>query len=305
MCVEYAIQTSGLSKYYGTQAAVDTLNLNVPRRSIYGFVGRNGAGKSTTMKMLSGLVAPTEGRIKLFGKQAEQYHDPIGVIIEQPGLLTHLNAQANLTVKALARGIPNARNHCTELLELVGLADVGRKKVRGFSLGMKHRLGLALAFVGTPDLLLLDEPLNGLDPEGTRAMRSLLAHLRDERGVTILISSHVLDQLNRVADRFGVIAQGHMVAEFTDEQMQEACGEFIRLNTSNNPRALALLQEAFPHVELHIERDGTLDLGGIADTQTISCILQKAELNILELTPVRRDIEDFFLDIMEKGTCHA
>ncbi len=305
MSVAYAIRTRGLTKRYGAQAAVNALDMNVPRGSIYGFVGRNGAGKSTTMKMLAGLAAPTEGSMELFGRDARHYADPIGVIIEEPGVLPNLDARANLMAKALAMGVPDAGAHCAELLDLVDLTSAGRKKVRGFSLGMKQRLGLALAFVGTPDLLLLDEPLNGLDPEGSRAMRLLLARLRDERGVTILISSHVLDQLNRVADRFGVISEGRMVAEFTDQQMQEACGEFIRVETSNNPRALAYLEEALPHAELRMERSGALNVGNMKDTQVIARILQDAGLTILELSPVQRDIESFFLEIMERGAHHA
>lgn len=305
MSTEYAIRTHGLTKRYGAQAAVDELDMHVPRGSIYGFVGRNGAGKSTTMKMLAGLAAPTEGTIELFGRDARRYADPIGVIIEEAGVLPNLDAYANLMSKALAMGVANAHAHCAELLELVDLAGVGRKKVRGFSLGMKQRLGLALAFVGTPDLLLLDEPLNGLDPEGSRSMRLLLARLRDERGVTILISSHVLDQLNRVADRFGVISDGHMAAEFTDRQMQEACGEFIRVDTSDNPRALAHIEEALPQATVRVEHGGALDVGGVNDTQAIARTLQDAGLVILELSPVQRDIEDFFLEIMEKGARHA
>lgn len=305
MSIEYAIRTHGLTKRYGVQNAVDALDMSVPRGSIYGFVGRNGAGKSTTMRMLAGLADPTEGQISLFGKPAASYTAPIGALIESPGVLPNLSAIDNLMVKALAIGIPDAHTQCLELVELVGLASAGRKKARAFSLGMRQRLGLALALVGAPDILLLDEPLNGLDPEGSRAMRTLLIRLRDEREVTILISSHVLDQLNRVADRFGVISEGRMVAEFTDEQMQDACGEFVHVNTADNTRAHALLEQALPQARFRVGHDGSIDVSGTRDSQTIAQIIQDQGIALLELSIVRRDIEDYFLEIMAKGETHA
>ncbi len=303
--IEYAIRTHGLTKRYGVQNAVNALDMSVPRGSIYGFVGRNGAGKSTTMRMLAGLADPTEGQISLFDKPAASYTAPIGALIESPGVLPNLSAIDNLMVKALAIGIPDAHTQCLELVELVGLASAGRKKARAFSLGMRQRLGLALALVGAPDILLLDEPLNGLDPEGSRAMRTLLIRLRDEREVTILISSHVLDQLNRVADRFGVISEGRMVAEFTDEQMQDACGEFVHVNTADNTRAHALLEQTLPQARFRVGHDGSIDVSGTRDSQTIAQTIQDQGIALLELSIVRRDIEDYFLKIMAKGGPHA
>ena len=199
MSVEYAIETAGLVKQYGIKSVINGLDMRIPRASIYGFVGRNGAGKTTTMKMMAGLATPTRGSIACFGQPLASYRAPIGTLIENPGLLRNMNAYRNCMTKALAMGIANPKAECALLLDLVGLESVGKLKVKGFSLGMKQRLGLALALIGSPDVLLLDEPLNGLDVEGTHDMRNLLIRLRDERGVTIVISSHVLDQLNRVA----------------------------------------------------------------------------------------------------------
>ena len=164
--------------------------------------------------------------------------------------------------KALALGVVDAPARCREALALVGLEGVGRKKAKGFSLGMKQRLGLALALVGSPDLLLLDEPFNGLDPEGTRAMRNLIVRLNQTLGVTVVISSHVLDQLDRVATRFGVIAEGRMVREMTAEQVQAECGDSLRVRTADPARALALMEEAFPQATLRALPDGSLSVAG-------------------------------------------
>lgn len=178
------IETHALSRVYGKRRAVDSLDMCVAAGEIYGFVGKNGAGKSTAMKMIAGLVRPTSGSVELFGAQrrAREGFSRVGALIEDPGILPTFSALENLMCKALALGVVRPNAHCRELLELVGLADTGSLRVKKFSLGMKQRLGLALALVGGPDLLLLDEPFNGLDPESTRAMRGALVRLNRERG---------------------------------------------------------------------------------------------------------------------------
>ena len=273
---------------------------------IYGFVGKNGAGKSTVMKMVCGLVTPDEGEIELFGCRADEGGRPegalrVGALIEAPGLVPNLSAYENLMAKALAMGVADAPARCRETLALVGLDGVGKKKAKGFSLGMKQRLGLALALVGSPDLLLLDEPLNGLDPEGTRAMRNLIVRLNQTLGVTVVISSHVLDQLDRVATRFGVIAEGRMVREMTSEQMQAECGDSLRVRTVDPARSLALMEEAFPQATLRALPDGALSVAGDYDAAAVSRLLHDADQTVLELNPVRRDIEDYFVELMEGG----
>ncbi len=247
----YAIQTHDLTKIYGKKHAVDHLNMTVHEGDIYGFVGNNGAGKSTTMKMIAGLASPTWGEIELYGRpigarpargnaggaNATQTHH-VGTLIEEPGVLKAHSAFDNLMMKALAIGVINPKEHCRDLLKLVDLADTGSQPAKKFSLGMKQRLGLALALVGTPDLLLLDEPFNGMDPQATRDMRQALVRLNRERGVTIVISSHVLDQLNRMATRYGVVRDGALVREITEAQVHKSCGSSVRLNT---PRPAASL----------------------------------------------------------------
>ena len=310
----YAIEAYGLTKRYGRTAAVDKLSMHVPAGDIYGFVGKNGAGKSTTMKMIAGLATPTSGELALFsnGRDGMREGAPsaagrarsfstrpsrIGALIEEPGILPNYSAYENLMAKALAMGVTRARRECGELLELVGLEHVGSRKAKKFSQGMKQRLGLALALVGSPDLLLLDEPFNGMDPETTRDLRRALVALNQERNVTIVISSHVLDQLMRVAKRYGVIADGHMVKEFTDEELHAACGSSIRVRTTDPERTLALLEQGMPQATFRAEPDRSVVIGG-ALPEEVSEPLHETDQTVLELSVIERDIEDYFVELM-------
>ena len=319
------IETHGLTKAYGGVRAVDSLDMHVARGDIYGFVGKNGAGKSTTMKMVAGLATPTTGSIKLFGTERGEgtfssAFSRIGALIEQPGLLPNFSAFENLMMKALAVGVVHPREHCAELLELVGLEDSGARKTKKFSLGMKQRLGLALALVGSPDLLLLDEPFNGIDPEETRALRGALMRLNHERGVTMVISSHVLDQLNRMATRFGVIRAGRMVREFTEEELHTSCGSSVRVRTTDPARSLAILEQQLAGAAFRVEPDGAIVItraggmrhaaatfGGAASdagaagapaAEDVSRALTAAGQTILELSVLERDFEEYFVELM-------
>lgn len=320
-----AIETRGLSKAYGGRRVVSDFDMTVAAGDIYGFVGKNGAGKSTVMKMICGVAAPSGGEVILFGGALEGSGAGsapsdtgvgdlvagsaairrIGVLIEEPGLLPNLSAYRNLMAKALAWGIVEAPARCEEVLRLVGLAGVGKRKVRGFSLGMKQRLGLALALLGNPDVLLLDEPFNGLDPEATRAMRNLIVRLNQTLGITVVVSSHVLDQLDRMATRYGVIADGRLVRQMSAEEMAAECGRSLRVRTADTARALALLQEAFPTVAFRAEPDGTLVATGAYDAEAVARQLQEAGQVVLEFSQEQRDIEDYFVELMEGGATHV
>ncbi len=320
-----AIETRGLSKAYGGRRVVSDFDMTVAAGDIYGFVGKNGAGKSTVMKMICGVAAPSGGEVVLFGGALEGsgagsapsdtgVGGPvagsaavrrIGVLIEEPGLLPNLSAYRNLMAKALAWGIVDAPVRCEEVLRLVGLQGAGKRKVRGFSLGMKQRLGLALALLGNPDVLLLDEPFNGLDPEATRAMRNLLVRLNQTLGITVVVSSHVLDQLDRMATRYGVIADGRLVRQMSAEEMAAECGRSLRVRTADMARALALLQEAFPTVAFRAEPDGTLVATGAYDAEAVARQLQGAGQVVLEFSQEHRDIEDYFVELMEGGATHV
>ncbi|MBM6755469.1 ATP-binding cassette domain-containing protein [Collinsella tanakaei] len=321
-----AIEIRSLTKRYGKMFAVDRLDMRVAAGDIYGFVGKNGAGKSTTMKMVAGLATPSAGELVLFGESRTRVAGSfsgapsrIGALIEEPGALPNFSAAENLMMKALAMGVVRPRAQVEELLELVGLDGTGSRKVKKFSQGMKQRLGLALALVGSPDLLLLDEPFNGMDPETTRDLRRALVRLNRERGVTIVISSHVLDQLMRVCTRFGVIAGGHMVREFSDEELHASCGSSVRVKTADPARALAILEEHLPGATFRVEPDEAIVVGGGAraaasafggaasdpassgapTVEDVSRVLHDADQVVLELSVLERDIEDYFVELMD------
>ena len=312
-----AIEAHALTKRYGKRAVVDALDMHVAAGDIYGFVGKNGAGKSTTMKMASGLVAPSSGSLSVLGENAARRpgsfsgaSSHIGALIEEPGALPNFSATENLMQKALALGVIHPREQVAELLALVGLEEAGTRKVKHFSQGMKQRLGLALALVGSPELLLLDEPFNGIDPQTTRDLRRTLVRLNQERAITIVISSHVLDQLMRVCTRFGVIASGRMVREFTDEELHAACISAVRVKTADPARTLAILEERMPGASLRVDPDQAIVVGppagadgrpanSAAAAQEVSRILHDADQVVLELTVLERDIESYFVELMD------
>ncbi|WP_295996145.1 ATP-binding cassette domain-containing protein [uncultured Adlercreutzia sp.] len=295
------IEARGLAKAYGGRRVVSDFAMTVSPGDIYGFVGKNGAGKSTVMKMICGEVTPTAGEVVLFGGASEGGARRIGVLIEQPGLLPGLTAYENVMAKALAFGLVDAKERCAEVLRLVGLDGTGRKKAKGFSLGMKQRLGLASALLGNPDVLLLDEPFNGLDPEGTRALRNLIVRLNETLGVTVVVSSHVLDQLDRFATRYGVIADGRMVRQMTAEEVAAECATSLRVRTADAARDLALLEEAFPAARFTAYPDGSLVVGGVYDAESIARTLRDNGAVVLEFSQETRDIEDYFVALMEGG----
>ena len=283
----YAIETRGLSKAYRGRNVVDGLDMHVARGDIYGFVGRNGAGKSTTMKMICGMIRPTGGEVRLFDRLA----------VNPSGGVEH--GEAVRIVAEIER-----------LLRIVGLADAGKKPAKSYSLGMKQRLGLALALLGSPDVLLLDEPMNGLDPEGVREMRNLIICLNEQRGITVVVSSHVLDQLERMVTRYGVISEGRMVREMTAEEVAKACDDYLVVRTAEPERTLALLAELRPSIVCTALPDGSLRLQdasgdqGALDAADVGALLAGQGIAVSELGSHARDLEDFFLKLMGGGS-HA
>lgn len=290
------VTTRALTKRYAGKTAVDHADMHVPDGAIYGFVGRNGAGKSTMMKMIAGLVQPTEGELTVFeGNRTRR----VGVLIEAPGLLPNLSAFDTMMTLALAQGLPEPKAACRQLLAQVGLDGVGKRATKGFSLGMKQRLGLAMALLGGPDLLLLDEPLNGLDPQGAREIRNLLVELNRTRGITIVISSHVLDQLERICTHYGVIAGGRIVREMTAEQVEAECRQSLTLRTVDTAKTLAILEERLGGpVRFAAEPDGTIAISGDFDTAGIARILAETGQETLEMSVNHKDMEDYFLTLM-------
>ena len=222
---ELLLQTRNLTKQYGRHRAVDDVNMHIKKGAIYGFIGRNGAGKTTCLKMISGLSTPSYGEIEMFGykgKDLQKVRSRVGCLIEAPGLYGNMSAYDNLNIKCKLTGVKE-KGYIEELLKTVGLDTVGEKKTKHYSLGMKQRLGIALALVGEPDLLILDEPINGLDPQGIVEVRETIQKLAKERGMTICISSHILEELSKLATDYGIIHNGCLVQELTREELMKKC----------------------------------------------------------------------------------
>lgn len=228
--VDNILITNKLTKQFGKQIAVKEINVIISQGEIYGLVGRNGAGKTTFMKMISGLSHPTGGNFSLFGKEysgvqnAELYFQ-VGSLIETPGFFENMSAYENLLLKAYCTDIANKDAHINQLLELVDLQNVGKKKVKNFSLGMKQRLGVAMALVGKPKLLILDEPINGLDPQGIAEMRDVILKLNREYQITVIISSHILEELSKIVTSYGILDKGELIYENSNEGLEKECLE--------------------------------------------------------------------------------
>lgn len=294
------VKTHALTKRFGGKTAVDAFDMQVRKGDIYGFVGRNGAGKSTVMRMLCGLASPTSGEIGIFGSPLNHSSGArkIGVLINNPGLYPNMSAYDNLMLKCLCVGVIDPKEATNQLLDFVGLRAAGKKPSKNFSTGMKQRLGLALALVGDPDLLLLDEPLNGLDPEGAREIRQLIMQLNEERGLTVIISSHVLEQLGKMCNRYGVIREGRMVREISAEEVAQECSEYLHLECSDPARALVLLQEKFANLNCTVMPEGAIRISGAAESALIGAALAEAGIAVTALYVHRRDLEDFFVEMM-------
>ena len=240
----YAVETAGLTKRFRSIPAVDAIDLKIPQGEIFGLVGENGAGKSTLMKLLAGMMQPSEGSFRLFGKEGKEdaflYHR-VGALIEQPGLIPSLTAMENMKTKALAMGLHDER----ELQRLLALCDIdksGRKKVRAFSLGMKQRLGIAMALLGSPRLLILDEPTNGLDPAGIQEMRALIHDMPDACGATVLISSHLLGEMEQIVSQVGIINHGQLLFEGPLAELQRHSRGNVVLRLLAPDRGAAVLR---------------------------------------------------------------
>ena len=296
--MEYILETQKLTKVYGKKVAVRDADLHIREGQIYGLIGRNGAGKTTIMRMISGLAKPTSGSYSLFGKtgmEMQKMLRHVGVLIEQPGLYPNLSAKENLKIKCIGMGVrPNG--YVEELLKTTGLENTDDKKGAGsYSLGMRQRLGIALALVGDPKILILDEPINGLDPQGIVEVRELLSRLRHERGITIMISSHILDELSKVADAYGVIHEGTLLDEFSAEELHVRCGTSLILRTDNPAETLKVLDGMGLSGAVQ-EPDGSLLLSqGMDRTREISSAVVGAGIGLEEIYLRTKTLEEYYL----------
>lgn len=297
------IQTQGLCKQYQTAMRVDHLNLCVPEGSVYGFLGPNGAGKSTTLKMILGLVHPTEGTIQVMGRtmNAKNRLDilrKVGSLIESPSAYGHLTGEENLRIVQTLRGVPE--KDIGEVLQIVRLYEQRNKRVAHYSLGMKQRLGLACALLGYPKLLILDEPTNGLDPAGIQEMRELICSLPERLGMTVVVSSHLLSEIDQMADHVGIISEGRLVYQDTLSALHEKSRHNLALRTTDNAAAQAVLAGQ----NVQVETEGAyLILPMLCDEAVldIAQMLSAHHLHILRLEERQTSLEDIFLALTGKA----
>ena len=301
--MDFVFQTEGLTKRYGNFQALDGLSMHVRGGAIYGFVGRNGAGKTTLIRLLCGLQEPSSGSFTLFGipggsRDMADARRRIGAVVETPALYTDMTAEDNLRQQCLILGLPSFGG-IPDLLKLVGLENTGRKKVRHFSLGMKQRLGIALALSGDPDLLVLDEPANGLDPQGIVEIRELILKLNRERQVTFLISSHILDELSRLATHYGIIDHGRMVRELSAEELEAECRKCVRMEVSDTS-VLARVLDGL-HLDYKILSDTTADVYARVSVTELALALSAENCQVLSMQEKDQNLEGYFLSLVGGG----
>lgn len=287
--MDYILTTNSLTKKYGEKVAASNINIHIRKGEIYGLIGRNGAGKTTIMRMISGLSSPTSGSYQVNDSSKRG----IGVLIENPGIYPNRTAFDNMKIKCIAMDC-FSKEYVENLLTTVGLGNTGNKKVGSFSLGMRQRLGIALALTGDPELIVLDEPINGLDPQGIAEIRATLEKLRDEKGITIMVSSHILDELGKIADSYGIINDGELIAEFSKEDLLQRCGKYINIHTDNNDKAIEIIRsmgiESVTVESDNIRVDDCLDR-----TAEINKNLVESGLAVDDIHAVNLSLEDYYL----------
>ena len=304
MAMDYVLETDKLVKTYGRAKALDGLTMRVPKGAIYGLVGRNGAGKTTLIRLVCGLQDPTSGGYALYGRRwgergIARVRRRMGAVVETPSLYGELTALDNLKIQSRVLGLPDD-GQLPALLELVGLGDTGRKKAKHFSLGMRQRLGIAVALCGDPDFLVLDEPTNGLDPQGIVEMRELILRLNRERGITLLISSHILDELSRLATCYGFLDQGRMVREVTAEELEASCRKCLRVRVTDNAALMRVLDAR--GIEYAETRDGPVDVFGEVELTDLSMALLAENCRLLSASERDESLESYYINLVGGGS---
>lgn len=288
------LKTNALVKKYGEATVLNNINMTINRGDIYGFVGKNGAGKTTFMRTVLSLTSPTSGEIKLFkDKTIEEVGLRVGSLIEAPGLYKNATAYENLKRFSIIYGADEDK--IPEILELVGLANTGKKKAKDFSLGMRQRLGIAIALLGEPEILLLDEPINGLDPAGIKDIRDLILKLNKEKSITFLISSHLLDELAKVVTKYGFINNGTLFEEIEAKKLLEKCKQQVIIEVDNIKKALSVL-ETMIDKKLIKTKDNTIIIDSKEDTAFINTKLVNGGVSVSSIYNNSISLEDYFME---------
>ncbi|OAB41936.1 ABC transporter ATP-binding protein [Paenibacillus glacialis] len=300
--IEHVLKTNNLTKIYHGVNVLHNVSLTLEAGRIYGLIGQNGAGKTTLMRLVTGLSFPTSGSIELFGHKGESNlqteRKRLGSMIEYPSLTLSMTAKENLKLHRIMRGIPNKEVE-DELLKLVGLADTGKKKVKNFSLGMKQRLGIAIALLSSPELLILDEPINGLDPLGVVEIRNLLKKLCEERQMTILISSHNLPELYQTATDYIIVHKGELKQALTLEQLDECCKQHILIRCNEPEKLVSVLEMEFDTTNYKVMPDKTVKLYDYLDQkERVSRVLYENGIVVTNLSNEGETLENYFISII-------
>ena len=304
--MEYILETEGLCKSYGHFQALRDLSMHVPKGSIYGFVGKNGAGKTTLIRLICGLQLPTAGSYRLYGtestaREITKTRKRMGAVVETPAIYYDMTAVENIRQQYRVLGRPGKAG-VLELLELVGLGGTGKKKARNFSLGMRQRLGIAVALAGNPDFLVLDEPVNGLDPQGIVEIRELILRLNRERNITVLISSHILDELSRLATHYGFIDRGSMLQEISAKDLENVCRKCVRVTVSDiNALVQVLDSMGMEHI---IRSDTAADVYGTVDITELTLALAEKNCKVAAIQEQDETLENYYINLVG-GDSHA
>ena len=296
-----AIEIRGLTKNFKEKQALKGLDMTVPMGAIYGFIGENGSGKSTTEKLICGLIHPSSGQIRLFGKDHTDVdvRAQMGVLIEAPGCFPNYTVWNNMLLQAANLGIRDAETQVRKVLKLVRMEGAAGNKFKNCSLGMKQRIGIAMALLGDPKLLVLDEPINGLDVDGMRIVREVLVDITKTLGCTVLISSHVLGELEKVATHYGIIRDGKMIRQMTAQELEDSCRTYVALKTRDMSRTKAVLSCQYSRVEE--DESGCIRVYDAVDAEQIVTFLYEKGILVSQIGTAKISLEEYYMDLMKEG----
>lgn len=298
--MEYILETHNLEKKYKNFKALNSFNMHIPKGAIYGLIGKNGAGKTTTIRLICGLQKPTNGTYSIYGvlntnKEIINMRKRMGAIIESPSISFDMSAEENLIEQYRILGIPSY-DTVKELLEIVKLSNTGRKKAKNFSLGMKQRLGIAIALAGNPDILVLDEPINGLDPEGIIEIRELILKLNKEKGITFLISSHYLDELSKIATYYGFVDNGRVIKEISSKELENNCKRRIEITVNNVKECVKYLEKN--KISYEVISDNTINIYDNINITDFSLELSNKNCVISEFHEKEETLENYYINLI-------
>lgn len=298
--MDFVLKTNSLSKKYGKFKALNNMNITVPKGAIYGLVGKNGAGKTTLIRVICGLQEPTSGDYTLYGKKNTERdiaksRRRIGAVVETPSIYLDMTAESNLKQQCLTLGVPDY-SEIPEVLKLVGLENTGKKKARNFSLGMKQRLGIAVALIGNPDFLVLDEPINGLDPQGIIEIRELILKLNREKQITFLISSHILDELSRIATNYGFIDNGTLIKEISADELKANCRKCTVVTVSSLEKLALYLDRE--NIEYEIISDKEAKIFSDVNISRLVSAMSEFDCELISSKEHEESLESYFINIV-------